>query len=370
MPSDKSQLDYSKRVTLAPQVTNRKHHAEEAIKHYIQSHRLQPDEKLPSIRALSEHLDISRDSTWRALQALQDEGWVNSLPNRRYVVSEAVYTEILRSLKIRVLFAGDKFIHFGGFRRLSDTLGQLCRFNNLQLATSLVPVGGSIDASVWDSCDVLLVDSDTSAQLLQQFKDFPVPVIGLDAAYSDRYYANIVTDHMSGGSMVADYMIAHGAQKVCVPYFRASDANPRVKSRINGFTQTWLESGRSEDSITTVPIPWSANNFQLSLNVKEYLEAADILPYYFVSDGRLAVSFLEMCDYLSISIPDEVKLIGYDGTQVGETTVPPMTTIQQHMEQMAEEVVDMIINMPHSDSMENNSTIIRLKPHLVVRGSS
>ena len=340
------------------------------IKDYIQTHRLKPEEKLPSIRALSEHLKVSRDSTWRALQTLQAAGWLCSLANRRYAVAEEVYTEILRSLKLCVLFSGDKYIQFAGFRRLADTLTESCRYNNLDLEIILVPEGSQISTSVWDDCDVLLVDSDSSSQLLGQFEEFPCPVVGLDATYSDRYHSNIVTDHMAGGSLVADYLIQQGAQQVCIPFLGDSDANPRVRSRINGFTQTWLESGRAEDSISTVSIPWSRNNLQLSMNVRDYLEGSELVPNYFVSDGRLAVSFLDVCDYLSYSIPESVKIVGYDGTQVGQTTSPPMTTIQQDMDQMANEAIELIKAIPRASDCEPKNTIIRLKPHLISRGSA
>jgi DNA-binding LacI/PurR family transcriptional regulator len=358
------------RAALVPPRNNRKDQAEELIKHYIQTHRIKPDEKLPSIRALSDHLMISRDSTWRALQALQEAGWLYSLPNRRYSVAEEVYTEILRSLKICALFTGEKYIQFAGFRRLADALRQACQYNNLDLKISMVPEKSKIPKSVWQGFDVLLVDSDCSVQLLDQFEEWPAPVIGLDAAYSNRYYANIVTDHMAGGSMVAEYMIQQGAQQVCIPYMRDSELNPRVKSRINGFTQTWLESGRGEESIATASIPWSRNNFQLSLNVKEYLEQTEIAPYYFVSDGQLAISFLDVCNYLSLSIPEAIKIVGYDGAQLGETTSPPMTTIQQDMDQMANDAIELIRNLPKIHELTAQNPIVRLKPHFVARGSA
>jgi DNA-binding LacI/PurR family transcriptional regulator len=360
----------TQRASISADSANRKNQAEAAIKTYIQLHELQPDEKLPSIRALSDHLQISRDSAWRALKDLQETGWVKSLANRRYAVADGFYNNNLRSLRIRALFTGDRFIQFGGFRRFADTLGRLCRFNNLPLMTTLVPFGETIDATVWDSCDVLLVDSDTSVQLLAQFEDFPVPVIGLDAAYSDRYHTNFVTDHTAGGGLVAEYLIQQGAKSVCIPYPRASLKNPRVKARIDGFTQTWQESGLSVESILTASIPWSANNFQLSINVKAYLEKAERFSHYFVADGRLAVSFLEVLEFISVPVPKKVRVIGYDGAQVGQMTSPPMTTIQQHMEQMAEEVVELIMGSNGVLSADPAGRIIRLKPHLVERSSA
>lgn len=348
-------------------VNNRRDLAGEQIKNYIRIHRIQPNQKLPSIRALSDHLESSRDATWRALQVLQDEGWIYSLPNRRYAVSESVYKEILRSFKLRAIFSGHKYISFSGFRRLADLLKRDCSFHNLDLKITVVPEESQIPEDVWDNCDMLLVDSDSSLHLLENFEEFPVPVIGLDAAYSNRYQVNIVTNHFQGGHMVAEYMMERGVEKVDIPYFKGSRENPRIKARIDGFIQAWLEKGGSQENVNLLQIPWSENNLELSLRVKDILENHSELHHLFVTDGRLALCFLDVCQYLNISVPDKIGLIGYDGAQVGATCSPPMTTIEQDMDAMAKEAINYIINLTKHSPKKGE--LIRINPNLVIRDS-
>lgn len=348
---------------------NRKDTAVRLLKDYIQRNRLQPDVKLPSVRALSEHFSMSRDATWRGLQSMQEIGWVYSLSNGRYAIAKEVYSEILRSLRLRAVFTGSNYIQFSGFRRFLSKFGPLCEYHNLDLHVELMPLNSDFQESIWQNCDVLLIDSDSSEKILEQFDNFPVPVIGLDGNYSDRYYVNIVTDHTAGGSMVAEYFIKQGASEVCVPYFNNSEYNPRVKARLNGFLQTWCESGRSEADAPLVQIPWSHNNFQLSSNVKEYIESARVFQNYFVTDGRLATCFLDIFDWSSLSVPREACVIGYDGSLIGEATVPPLTTIEQDMHGMAELAIEYIKKLAEP-SGETVKSIARLKPSFVYRSSS
>lgn len=289
------------------------------------------------------------------------------LPSKRYTTSKDLYTKILRSICVRALFAGKGYIYFSGFRRLADSLSRLSRYHNIELEIELLASGALPDEKIWSGCDVLMVDSDSSGRLLQTFENFPVPVIGLDANYSDRYHANIVTDHKHGGRLAAEAILRRGVEETAVIYHHGSEDNPRVSARLTGFRQAWMESGKPESSLSVVTIPWSESSFQIGLHVQGYLEQNRLHGTYFVNDGRLAASFLEVLLYRKTAVPEEVALIGYDGTQRGELTDPPMTTIQQDMERIAHTAVDWVQKI--TEGHKKTQVLERVPPLLVERKS-
>jgi DNA-binding LacI/PurR family transcriptional regulator len=223
------------------------------------------------------------------------------------------------------------------------------------------------ESSVWENCDLLMVDSDSSRAFLQTFEQFPVPVIGLDANYSDLYKANIVTDHHLGGRIAAEAMLKKGTREAVVVYHKGSENNPRIGARIDGFRQTWLEGGRTADSITLVPVEWSRSSFEIALKVQSYLEQFPANGSYFATDGRLATNFLEVLAYQRVAVPEKVSLIGYDGAQRGELTDPPMTTIQQDMDRIALSAVRWIREIASGN--EESKVLERVAPVLVMRAS-
>ncbi|MEY4488958.1 MAG: hypothetical protein RIQ79_1466 [Verrucomicrobiota bacterium] len=353
-------------LSISPEA-NRRDAASDQIKHFIRSNRLGPGERLPTVRKMSEHFEITRDAVWRALRQLQKEEWLEVLPNKRYTVSEKLYSRILRSIRVKAVFSGEGYIYFSGFRRLADALSRECRYNNIDLHIDLLPLGKAPEASVWESCDILMMDSDSSRAFLKTFEKFPVPVIGLDANYSDLYKANIVTDHHLGGRIAAEAMLRKGSREAVMVYHAGSENNPRVGARIDGFRQTWLEGGRSIESITLVPIEWSRSSFEIALKVQAYLEKIPASGSYFVTDGRLATNFLEVLAYQRVAVPDTVGLIGYDGAQRGELTDPPMTTIQQDMDRIALSAVRWIREI--ASGKDETKVLERIAPVMVTRAS-
>ncbi len=348
--------------------SNRRDAAVDQIKHFIRGNRLQPGERLPTVRKLSEHFGLTRDAVWRALKQMQEEGWLDVLPNRRYTTSKILYTKILRSIRVRAIFSGEGYIYFPGFRRLADSLTRLCHYHNLDLKIDLLPLKAKPSKKVWKDCDVLLVDSDSSGSLLEAFDKFPVPVIGLDADYSERYHANIVTDHALGGRMVAEAVLQHRTRKVSLVYHSGSENKARITARLDGFRHAWVEAGRSKNSLSLVPIAWSSSSFEVALHVQAYLEKHPAHGTYFVTDGRLATNFLEVLAYQNVQVPKQAALIGYDGAQRGELTDPPMTTIQQDMERIAGSAVDWIQKVASGEEA-GDGVLERIAPVLITRSS-
>lgn len=347
--------------------SNRRDTAGEKIKHFIRENGLRPEERLPTVRQLSEHFGVTRDAVWRALRSLQKEQWIDLLPNKRYAISKELHTRILRSLRVKALFSGKGYIYFSGFRRLADSLVRECRYHNLDLQIELLPLGKKPEAKIWKDCDLLMIDSDSSVPVLSAFEKFPVPVIGLDANFSDRYQVNVVTDHYLGGRMAAEAFLKRRAREIVVLYHAGSEGNHRVAARIEGFRQAWLEGGHTTKSLSLVAIEWSQSSFEVALKVRDFLDNYPPHGNFFVTDGRLATNFLEVLAYKMVAVPEKVRLIGYDGTQRGELTDPPMTSIQQDMERIAQTAVNWVRQI--AEGRKDLGVLERIAPRLIERKS-
>ncbi len=60
-----------------------------------------------------------------------------------------------------------------------------------------------------------------------------------------------------------------------------------------------------------------------------------------------------------IRVPDDISLVSFDDTPVSEVLTPPVTTFRQHLDRMAEDAVDLLMDLIHSPET------IKERPHLV-----
>ena len=75
---------------------------------------------------------------------------------------------------------------------------------------------------------------------------------------------------------------------------------------------------------------------------QEYLDATkpDAI---FASDDLTAILVIKIAQELGISVPEELKVIGYDGTYFIENYYPQLATIKQPLEEIACLTVDLLL---------------------------
>lgn len=63
----------------------------------------------------------------------------------------------------------------------------------------------------------------------------------------------------------------------------------------------------------------------------------------FASDDLTAILIMKVAKELEIPVPQQLKVIGYDGTQFVQTYIPELTTIQQPIKEIAVLTVDLLL---------------------------
>ena len=63
----------------------------------------------------------------------------------------------------------------------------------------------------------------------------------------------------------------------------------------------------------------------------------------FASDDLTAILVMKIADELGIAIPEDLKVIGYDGTYFIENYFPRLTTIKQPLQEIARLTVDLLL---------------------------
>ncbi|HBI2077923.1 TPA: LacI family DNA-binding transcriptional regulator [Enterococcus faecalis] len=63
----------------------------------------------------------------------------------------------------------------------------------------------------------------------------------------------------------------------------------------------------------------------------------------FISDDLTAILTIKIVQKLNLNIPEDVKIIGYDGTSFIEDFLPQLTTIKQPIDEIAKLIVDVLL---------------------------
>ncbi|WP_203291231.1 LacI family DNA-binding transcriptional regulator [Maricaulis parjimensis] len=88
----------------------------------------------------------------------------------------------------------------------------------------------------------------------------------------------------------------------------------------------------------------------------------------FASNDEMAAAVIMVANDMGLSIPGDLSVAGFDGSQISQTIWPELTTVKQPFEAMAKLALDLV---SRSDSVAGQAAGIQVLPHaLVVRGST
>jgi LacI family transcriptional regulator len=88
----------------------------------------------------------------------------------------------------------------------------------------------------------------------------------------------------------------------------------------------------------------------------------------FASNDVMAMGVMDAVRNRNLRIPDDVSVVGFDNIHQSAMVYPPLTTIQQPLEQMGRVATQMLLGILKTP--KNEVVRIELPTELIVRGST
>ena len=154
--------------------------------------------------------------------------------------------------------------------------------------------------------------------------------------------SSVLIDHRSAALTIARHALAGGARRPAIVALRMtldasegrlerpsrwSQPNAVATERLAGFDQALEEAGHDPGQVPLWNV--AGNTFEAAAPVIETLLAEDRPDLLLCMSDRLALTALSLAEQRGISVPDELKLTGFDGIAEGQHRRPMLTTVYQ-----------------------------------------
>lgn len=177
-----------------------------------------------------------------------------------------------------------------------------------------------------------------------------LPVVAVDH-YLSKDIPTVSSDNYSGGKQATELLISKDCKYIIHingPLKLETPANLRRKAYENVMKKYGKQPITYEISNT---FDRNIQQETISRVFEEYPEVDGI----FASDDLLAALVVAEAQKRGKSIPKDLKIVGYDGTETSQTLLPGLTTIQQPIESIAQTAIDILLkeiegefsNVPH-----------------------
>lgn len=192
--------------------------------------------------------------------------------------------------------------------------------------------------------------------------DIPhLPVVAVDRFLSD----NIVTvscDNYNGGKLAVKALIDSGCKNILCIHGNLKIMQP-ANERIRAYKELMDEYA--------LPHIYSEVEFTKTLNEKYNILKDTIIKKteidgIFAGDDSCAILCLNILDELGKKVPDDIKIIGFDGATQTLAYFPKLTTIKQPISQIAETTVNSLLKKIDGINVGNTLNL----PVKLIKGNS
>lgn len=212
---------------------------------------------------------------------------------------------------------------------------------------------------------MIVVTSAFAESQLMAFRRRQIPVVVIDPLNPPP--ADVVSvgaTNWAGGRAAAEHLLDLGHRRIA--YLGGPESAECNQARLHGYMSALMSRGIDVDPGLVIH-----GNFRTECGV-EGLARLLALPErptaIFAGNDAIAVGVLREARRRGIRVPEELSLVGFDGTALAEDSVPALTSVSQPLHDMGRAALRTVLRQSRGEQLDSHR--VELATQLVVREST
>lgn len=214
-------------------------------------------------------------------------------------------------------------------------------------------------------CGMIVVTSAFSGAQLNAFHRRGVPTVVIDPFNPPP--ADVVSvgaTNWAGGKEATSHLLELGHRRIA--YLGGPDGVECNQARLHGYLAAMRAKGVTVDSRYIIPGSFSSEHGVDGLKALLQLEQRPTA--IFAANDSIALGVLAEARRNGLRVPEDMSLVGFDGTSQAEASVPSLTSVAQPLQEMGRAALRFILSQMRGELLD--SSRVELATHLVVREST
>ncbi|WP_339180773.1 LacI family DNA-binding transcriptional regulator [Oceanobacillus sp. FSL W7-1293] len=280
-------------------------------------------------RVLNDRGYISSKTKEKVYAAMKE---INYIPND---LARSLYNK--RTYLIGVIVPSTNHPFFG---ELVDSIERICNDKGYKVLLCNSLQEAEKEKKYWDMLQRNQVDGvivvTYNRGLVDKEQQFPAVVI--DHYLSENIHV-VSSDNFQGGEMATKELIEAGCENIIHINGDVNLETP-ANERQYAYEKVMHDAGRIPLTYHVPNVAYLESNIDI---IKQLFKENPDVDGIFASDDLLAIRTLQYAESLGYKIPEDLKIIGYDGTGLIRSIYPDLSTIIQPTYQIAENAVETLI---------------------------
>lgn len=192
------------------------------------------------------------------------------------------------------------------------------------------------------------------SQCKEEYTNIDIPVV----AFENHILDNIITissDNYNGGKMAFDHLYKKGCRKIL--HIKGPKSFEATELRYEGFLDA-AKAKNIEIDFIEFQSDFQVEMLEADINSMDNISAYDGI---FVFNDIAAATVMRFLKKRGVEIPQEVQIIGFDNSFIGELLYPSLTTINQPIEELGNTIIELLIKLINGENVSIKDYIMETK---------
>ena len=212
---------------------------------------------------------------------------------------------------------------------------------------------------------LILVTSEVDANLFSSFKHHGISVVLVDPLGTpSNLVATVGATNWAGGKAAVEHLIGLGHRRIA--YLGGPERAECNQARLHGYVAALMDAGIDVDTALI-----RSGDFRTDSGVQEFaalLDSGQRPSAVFAGSDTIALGVMAEAHRRGIRIPHDLSIVGFDGTQLTEQSVPRLTSVAQPLHEIGRAALRTVLRLSRGEHPEVPH--VELATQLVVRDST
>jgi DNA-binding LacI/PurR family transcriptional regulator len=320
------------------------------LRQRILSRELYPGDRLPTFAEMRSEYNVTSSTVERMYGVLEQEGLIERQPRRGLFVAE----------QKRVLTGNVGFIRSFGFQSMRDPFAAHLNMGIQQAATQHQQRLMSMEtAPGWDATDLiknvdgLLLSGHPAAanKEIMRLKPAKMPCISLLVVADGM--TNVIVDDYGAAKIAMEHLLENGHRRIACLMEETRSISHILRDRVAGYEDAmekagieikpgWERLANAEEVVEArqTHLQWGREQMREWLKSGWHkLKCTAIL----AQNDHVAIGAMQVLQEAGIDVPDEVSVMGFDGTELCDYVTPRLSSVQLPLEQMGVKAMKLLM---------------------------
>jgi LacI family transcriptional regulator len=191
---------------------------------------------------------------------------------------------------------------------------------------------------------------------------YGAPVVAVDHNIGSSSLPTIDSDNLSGAVLATEYLLELGHRRIGFLAGRPDLESARLRER--GYRTALKKAGIKIDSSLIRIGGYQVDTAEEA--AQQMLTPDDRPTAIFAANDVSALATISVAGSLGLAVPEDLSVIGFDNVPESALSEPPLTTIEQPIQQMGFDATEILIRLIAKQPVPEHTM---LPTKLVVRGS-